>query len=326
MNSPVEPVEPVGTREPREPREPGTVPGGGFGVGYAWAVEEPPRLDTMLSPVHRAAPSGVEGTLTSGVEWALREVGLLDVLDRMTGDAEALHGAAVLWLEQAIAVRGISTRLRQDCAPLAGSWRGEAAQAFGAAMDACLTALDRLAFGLAATAHLLNRAGVAAGAAQDAVTGVVTDAAAWAAAELAATAVADVLTFGLATAGGALAESATLAAFLARAEQISAEFAALVEQLVTELAVLKAARDAIGVSHGLRALHAFRALRQAQTTIAELRGAGSVLRAVEGATDVALGHATGLPLGAEGAKGLGARIRHTITDEAEQIEPDQAGT
>ncbi|MEY9934320.1 uncharacterized protein YukE [Catenulispora sp. GP43] len=301
------------------PMEPGA-PGDGFGVGYAWAVQEPPRLDTMLSPAHRAAPSGLEGTLTWGVAWALREVGLLDVLDRVTGDADALHGAAALWLEQAVAVRGISTRLRQDGVPLAASWRGEAAQAFGAVMDAALTALDRLAFDLAATAHLLNRAGVAAGAAQDAVTGVVADAAAWAAAELAATAVADVLTFGLATAGGALAESATLAAFLARAERISAEFAALVEQLATELAVLRAARDALGASRGLGALHAFRALRRTQETVAELRGAGSVLRLIEGATDAALGHAVGLPLGAEGAKGLGAQIRHTITDEAEQTE------
>ena len=289
-----------------------------FGVGYAWAVEEPPRLDTMLAPVHRAAPSGLEGTLASGVEWILREAGLLDLLDRVTGDAEALHGAAVLWLEQAVAVRGVSTRLRQDGAPVAGSWRGEASQTFGAAMSAYVAALDRLAFEMAATAHLLNRAGVAAGAAQDTVTGIVTDAAAWAAAELAATAVADVLTLGLATIGGALAESATLAAFVARAERITAEFAVLMEQLATELVALKAARDALGAARGLGSVRAVRALRQARKTVSELRGAGSVLRALEGAADAALGQATGLPLGAEGAKSLGSQVRRTLADEAEE--------
>lgn len=288
-----------------------------FGAGYAWTVQEPPKLDTILAPVHRAAPSGLEGALTSGVEWVLRESGLLTVLDRVTGDAEALHGAAVLWLEQAVAVRGISTRLRQDGVPVAGSWRGEAAQAFGTTMDAFVGALDRLASDMAATAHLLNRAGIAGGAAQDAVTGIVSDAAAWVAAELAATAVADAVTFGLATAGGALAESATLAAFLARAERISAEFAALVEELATEIAVLKAARDALGASRGLGAI---RALRDAQGTMRELKGVGKAFHTAEGAADVVLGHAAGLPLGADGPKSLGSQVRKTLRDEAEEIE------
>lgn len=289
---------------------------GEFGAGYAWTVQEPPKLDTILAPVHRAAPSGLEGTLTSGVEWVLREAGLLAVLDRVTGDAEALHGAAVLWLEQAVAVRGISTRLRQDGVPVAGSWRGEAAQTFGATLDAYVAALDRLASDMAATAHLLNRAGIAAGAAQDAVTGIVSDAAAWAAAELAATAVADAVTLGLATVGGALAGSATLAAFVARAERISAEFGALVEELATELAVVKAARDALGARRGLGAI---RALREAQGTMRELRGVGKAFRSAEGAADAVLGHAAGLPLGADGPKSLGSQIRRTISDEAEEI-------
>jgi hypothetical protein len=279
-------------------------------------MEAPPSFDVSLALVHRAPPSGLEGVLASGVEWILREVGLIAVLERVSGDAESLHAAAVVWLEQAVAVRGISAEVRQDCVPVAGSWRGEASQAFATAMGSYVAALDRLAFEMAATAHLLNRAGVAAGAAQDAVTGIVTDAAAWAAAELAATAVADALTLGLATVGGALAESATLAAFVARAERVSAELAALLEQVVTELAALKAARDAIGAARGLSTL---RALRQARDTVTELRGAGSAFRALEKATDAAVGQAAGLPLGAGGPKSLGSQIRKTITDEAEEL-------
>jgi hypothetical protein len=294
-----------------------SAPDAAFGVGYPWAVEAPPTFDTSLAPVHRAAPYGWEGTLAAGVDWALREVGLIAVLERVTGDAEALHGAAVLWLEQAVAARGISARLRHDGAEVAGSWRGEAAQAFGATMGVCLAALDHLTFELAATAHLLNRAGVAAGAAQDTVTGIVTDAAAWATAELAAIAVADAVTLGLATVGGALAESATLAAFTARAERISAELAALLEELATELAVVKAARDAIGAAHGVSTL---RAVRRAQEAVSELRGVGGVFHTVEGAADVVLGHAAGLPLGVHGPRSLGSQIRRTISDEAEEIE------
>lgn len=294
-----------------------SAPDDAFGVGYPWAVEAPPTFDTSLALVHRARPYGWEGTLTAGVEWVLREVGLTAVLERVTGDAEALHGAAVTWLEQAIATRAVSARLRHDGAEVAGSWRGEASQAFGTTMGTSIAALDRLTFELAATAHLLNRAGVAAGAAQDTVTGIVTDAAAWATAELAATAVADAVTLGLATAGGALAESATLAAFAARAERISAELAALLEELATELAAVKAARDAIAAAHGVGTL---RAVRRAQDTMGELRGVGRVFHSVEGAADAVLGHATGLPLGPGGPRGLGSQIKRTISDEAEEIE------
>jgi hypothetical protein len=184
-------------------------------------------------------------------------------------------------------------------------------------MGVSLAALDHLTFELAATAHLLNRAGVAAGAAQDTVTGIVTDAAAWATAELAAIAVADAVTLGLATVGGALAESATLAAFTARAERISAELAALLEELATELAVVKAARDTIGAAHGVSTL---RAVRRAQKAVSELRGVGGVFHSVEGAADVVLGRAAGLPLGAGGPRSLGSQIRRTISDEAEEIE------
>ena len=289
--------------------------GSAFGAGYAWTVQEPPALDASLATVHRAAPAGLEGALASEVEWVLREAGLIAVLERVTGDAEALHEAAAAWLEQAVALRGRSTRLRQDGAAVAGSWRGDASQSFGAAMGECVAAVDQLASGMAATAQLLNRAGVEAGAAQDAVTGILTDAAAWVAAELAATAVADVLTFGLATVGGALAGSVTLAAFVVRAERISARLGTVLEQVAVELAEVRDARDAIAMARGLSTL---RALRQTRATVTELRGTGSVLRAMEGAADAALGEAAGLPLGAHGPDSLGSQIRHTIVDEAER--------
>ncbi|NUR61921.1 MAG: hypothetical protein HOV87_25160 [Catenulispora sp.] len=288
-----------------------------FGVGFAWAVEEAPVFDATLSTVQRAAHAGVEGMFTTGVEWVLREAGLLTILERVSGDAAALHGAAAVWMEQALAARGISVRLRADAAGLAGSWRGEAARAFGEAMGACVGAVDRLASGAARTAHLVNEAGVAAGAAQDLVTGIVADAAEWAAAELAATAVADLLTLGLATIGGALAESATLAAFAARAERVSAEFATTLERLAAELAELKALRDTISGAHGLRRL---RAARQAQETVTGLPGVGRAFHAAQRTADAAIGLETGLPLDADGPKGLGSVIAHTAAQEAEQIE------
>jgi hypothetical protein len=294
------------------PSEPSGVP---LGVGYEWATQQPPSLEMNLTPVHRPAPRGLEGVLTSGVDWVLREAGLIAVLERVTGDAEALHGAAVARLEQAEAVRGLSARLRRGGVAVAGSWGGEASQAFAAAMGARVAALDQLACGMAADAHVLNQAGVVAGAAQDAGTGIVTDAAAWAAAEAAATVAADALTFGLATVGGALAESATLAGFVARAERISAELGGVLEQLAGELAALRAARDAIGAARGLDTL---RAIRQARGTVNGLRGAGGVLHAMERGVGSALRH-SGLPVGPDGPTRLRSLVRRTLSDEVKQV-------
>jgi hypothetical protein len=291
--------------------------GAAFGAGFAWAVEEPPVFDATLSPVRRARPAGLDGVLTSGVEWVLREAGLLDVLERVTGDAEALHGAAAAWMEQALAVRGISVRLRDQGAAPAGCWRGEAARAFGTSMGTFLGALDRVSASAAVTAHLLNETGIAGAAAEELVTGVVVDAAEWAAAELAAMLVADALTLGLATVGGALAESATLAAFVARAERISAEFGTALERLATELAELKAIRESIAAAHGLSKL---RAVRQARGAVDDLPGAGGVFHAAESAADAVIGLETGLPLDADGPKSLGSAIAHTAAEEARQVE------
>jgi hypothetical protein len=284
------------------------------GAGFAWAVEEPAGFDASLSPVRRPTPAGLDGVFTSGVEWVLREARLLAVLERVTGDAGALHEAAVVWMEQALVVRGISARVREAGAAVAGSWYGEAARAFGGSMGAFLAVLDGVAVEVAATAHLLNEAGVVAAAAQDLVTDVVVDAAEWVAAELAATAVADVLTLGLATIGGALAESATLGVFVGRAERISAEFAAALERIASEMAGLRAVRDGVGAAHGVRSR--LRAVREGRDVVAGLPATGGVFRAAEGAADAVVGMETGLPLDGDGVKGLGSSVAHSVAEDA----------
>lgn len=258
--------------------------------------------------------------LTSGVEWVLREARLLAVLERVSGDAGALHEAAVAWMEQALALRGISARLREAGAATAGSWRGEAARAFGGSMGAFLGALDGVAVGAAATARLLNEAGVVAAVAQELVTDVVADAAEWVAAELAATVVADVLTLGLATIGGALAESATLAGFVGRAERISGEFAVALERVAVELAELRAARDTVTAAHGLGRV---RAVRQARGRVGGLPGAGAVFHAAERGADAVIGAETGLPMDGGGVKGLGSSVAHSVVEDVRRVESGQ---
>jgi hypothetical protein len=279
---------------------------------YEWAFQTPPSVPESLPPVHRATPGGLEGTLIDGVDWVLREVGLLTVLDRVTGDGDALHAAAGLWLAQATAVRATAARLRQEAVAVAGSWDGDASAAFGAFLGVCAGALDGLSANLAGTARILNEAGLAGGIAEDLVTGIVADAAEWAAAELAATLTADLLTFGLASVAGCLAESATMAVFVERATKVSADFGETLAELVEEMQGLKRARDAIRAAGGFGKL---KGLRSARTALKDLELLGTAYRVLEATANAELGLATGLPLDQNGVKRLGAILGRTLGEE-----------
>ena len=279
---------------------------------YDWSHQQPSSLPQTLPAVHRTAPHGLEGTLLDGTEWVLRSVGLLDVLDRVTGDADALQTTATRWLAAASELRSISLRLRQGAAAVEPAWTGDASTAFGAFLGTCVGALDALTADLAGTARILNRAAAAAGLAEDLVTGVVADAAEWAAAELAATAVADLLTLGLASLAGGLAESATMAVFVDRAIQISVDFGRTLELLAQELTELKKSHEAIHAARGLAKLDELRGTRAA---VDELELLGTAYRALRATTDTALGLSTGLPLDADGARRFGAVLGRTLGEE-----------
>lgn len=281
-------------------------------TAYDWTHRDPPPLPRSLAPVHRTAPRSVEGALIDGADWILRSVGLLDVLDQVTGDADALQAAATRWLAAATDLRSISVRLRQGAEAVELSWTGDASAAFGVFLGTCVASLDALTAELAGTARILNRAAAAAGLAEDLVTGVVADAAEWAAAELAATAVADLLTLGLASLAGGLAASATMAVFVERAVQISADFGRTLELLAQELAELKKSRKAIHAAGGLAKL---RKLRDTRATIDELELLGTAYRVLEATADTALGLTTGLPLDADGARRFGTVLGRTLGEE-----------
>ena len=281
-------------------------------TAYAWTHQQPPLLPQTLPPVHRTRPHGLEGTLIDGAEWLLRSAGLLDVLDRVTGDADALQSTATHWLTEAATLRSISLHLRQGAAALEPTWTGDASTAFATFLGTCVATLDALTADLSSTAHLLNRAAAAAGLAEDLVTGVVADAAEWAAAELAATAVADLLTLGLASLAGGLAESATMAVFVDRAVQISVDFGRTLELLAQEFVELKKSHEAIHAAEGLAKL---KELRNTRAAIDELELLGTAYRALQATTDTALGLTTGLPLDTDGARRFGAVLGRTLGEE-----------
>ncbi len=141
------------------------------------------------------------------------------------------------------------------------------------------------------------------------MTGIVADAAEWAAAELAATVTADLVTFGLASLAGSVAESATLAIFVERAAKASTDLGRALAGLVRELQDLKTAREAIRAAEGFQKV---RELRHARTAVQELSLTGNAYRVLDGAANRAVGAATGLPLDRDGAKSIGSVIGQTL--------------
>ena len=205
---------------------------------YQWAA--PPTVPDTLTQVHH--PAVFDEAFADGVAWVLRKVGLLDLLEKVTGNGAALHAAAKIWLEQAHVVRGVAGGIRRGASSLPEAWRGDASAAFGTCLGQVVADLDRLTADLADTARILNQAGDEAGIAEDLVVGIVTEAAEWAVAELAATVVADIFTLGLASLVGGLAESATMAVFVERAAKVSAHLGVVLNGLARELDDLKTAR------------------------------------------------------------------------------------
>jgi uncharacterized protein YukE len=278
---------------------------------YDWAVRSAPPVPTELPPVHRPVRGGLDRILGEGVDWILRETGLLGALERVTGNGDALHAAAQAWLDRAIEVRNATARLRVGAVPLPEAWEGGASDAFGGFMGRFVADVDAMAAGLADTARILDQAGASAGVAEDLVTGIIVDAAEWAAAELAATVVADLFTLGLASVAGGIAESATMAVFVERAAKVSADLGATLEQLVRELDDLKNAREAIRAAQGFRKL---KELKKARTTLQDLDLLGPASGKLISWADKAVGSGAGLPMGHLGLRGLGMDVARTVAE------------
>lgn len=266
---------------------------------YPWVADPPPPIPGPLAPVPASAAGRVDALLDSAVAWVLRRGGLLAVLDRVTGDGPAVHAAAAGWREGALEIREVSSALREGASRVGDGWDGAAAEAFGGLLGTYVAIVDDLCVNTAAMAVALNRAGIACSLAERLVVEVVADAAAWAAAELAATAVADVLTLGLATVAGAVAESATLAVFVERAAAVSAELAMTLDEVAAEVASLKTARTALRDVGGFAKL---RKLHDGRRDLERLPVLHEMAAYLEAAADVAVGQSAGLPLGVTGAK------------------------
>ncbi|MEV7213138.1 WXG100 family type VII secretion target [Kitasatospora cineracea] len=202
---------------------------------YAWAQAQIQRSIQDLPEAEHKSRGGLGGALDQAVEWALEESGLLDMLEKVTGNLAELNAATMEWQAQAGAVRSVAAELRSGVMPVAESWQGSASDAFGGHMGNVADALDQTAEEMMQTAQIINSAAQECAMAEGMVIEIITEAIEALIASLAAEAVLSLVTFGAAALVGALIDEAEIGTFVARVAQVSTKLAKALEELLKAL-------------------------------------------------------------------------------------------
>jgi uncharacterized protein YukE len=247
---------------------PGAMPGGPGGSGsaaYGWsqagAAEAPAPLEAAGHPDR----SGLGGMLDEAVQWALEKSGLMDELEKVTGNLAELNAAAEEWQAQARAVQSVADQLR-------GGWEGRASDAFGTHMGEVVEALDSTAEGMYQTAEIISRAAQECAVAEGMVVDIIAEAIEALIVSLAAEAVIAVFTAGIGVIADALITEAEIGVFVARVAKVSTELAENLEKL------LKALKE---LGQAVKAVRNLRTARTALDAVKDVKAAAQGLREFE---------------------------------------------
>ncbi|MFJ5924208.1 hypothetical protein ACIQF6_16575 [Kitasatospora sp. NPDC092948] len=223
---------------------------------YAWAHAQVEQAMANLDPAQHPSRGGLGGALDEAVEWALKESGLIDMLEKVTGDLAELNNAAEEWQAQAHAVQSVARELRSGAVPLSEAWAGGASDAFGGHMGDVADALDQTADGMMQTAQIINSAAQECAMAEGMVIQIISEAIEALIVSLAAEAVIAVFTMGIGLIADALISEAEIATFVARVARVSTQLAQKLEELLKALkelgSAVKAVRNMEGISKALK--------------------------------------------------------------------------
>ncbi|MFJ5676929.1 WXG100 family type VII secretion target [Streptomyces sp. NPDC093097] len=237
------------------------------GDAYGWIRKANPAPMASLPEATHPSRGGLGGMLDEAVEFALEKSGLLDVLEKVTGDLAQLNAAADAWQSQAKALQLVAEELRTSANPLSRQWEGQASGAFSGHMGDLVEAVDSTAEGMAQTAKIINSAAQECAQAEGMIIEIISEAIEALIASLAAEAVIAILTAGIGLIADALITEAEIAVFVARVARVS-------EQLATKLEELLKALKELG--------SAVKAVRNIRTAKNALGGIKKVEKAVEG--------------------------------------------
>ncbi|MFB7668498.1 WXG100 family type VII secretion target [Kitasatospora sp. NPDC056138] len=242
----------VGATTGAYPLAPGTPsPYGGAGLtssgssAYTWARNNYPAPAAELTPATHPSRDGLGGMLDEAVQYALEKSGLMDELEKVTGNLDELNAAAEEWQAQAKAVQYVAEQLRGNVVPLSAQWEGTASDAFGRHMGEVVEALDSTAEGMLQTAQIINSAAQECALAEGMIIEIISEAIEALIVSLAAEAVIAVLTAGIGLIADALISEAEIAVFVARVARVSTELAENLEKILKALKDLGSAVKAV---------------------------------------------------------------------------------
>ncbi|WP_037576356.1 WXG100 family type VII secretion target [Phaeacidiphilus oryzae] len=224
-------------------------------MAYEWTGAAGLNLPAALPEIHKEHEGGIGGLIDSGVQAVLDHTPLQHMLEQVTGNADALHQAGQQWLDQAHAADQLAQQLRSGAKPLDANWTGDASDRFSGFMGDIVEQVESMSQDMAQTAQILNQAGQECQMAEDVIKMIIRELIEWAAMTLAATAVADLVTFGLATIVGTIAEGAEVAAFVARATEETTKLGRILRDLLKMLKEIEEAGKEVKSAEGLAKLN-----------------------------------------------------------------------
>jgi WXG100 family type VII secretion target len=180
----------------------------------------------------------VDGTIRA----AIKELGLDDFLEKVSGDNERLLAVAQEWRAAARDMQGVVEDLRAERRTLQASWTGEAAQAFGGQMAEFEQDLLGETDDLNTIAELLEMAADACAVAEEAMVELIVEFVEALLAAAATAAIVALLTAGVGAAVGPLIAAAGTAHRMLKAIRITAKLADRLKELADRMRALQKMR------------------------------------------------------------------------------------
>lgn len=182
------------------------------------------------------------GALDGTIRAAIKELGLDDYLEKVSGDNERLRTVAQEWRAAARDMQGVVEDLRAERRTLEASWTGEAAKAFGGQMAEFEQGLLGEAEDMITIAELLEMAAEACAVAEDAMVELIVEIVEALLVAAATAAIVALLTAGIGAAIGPLIAAAGTAHRMLKAVRITAKLADRLKDLADRLRALQKLR------------------------------------------------------------------------------------
>ncbi|MCZ1006543.1 WXG100 family type VII secretion target [Streptomyces lydicus] len=263
------------------------------------------------------------GALDSVIRGAIKELGLDEYLEKVSGDNEKLLETAREWRAAARGMQGVVDDLQAERRALQRTWTGEASEAFGGTMSEFEKALQGEAEDMITVAELLEMAAESCAEAEETMVVLITEVVEALLVAAATAAIVAILTAGVGAAIGPLIGAAGAAHRAMKAVRITAKLADKLKDLADRMRALQKLRRARIKAKALwRNKNARKKLnknlKRIGNKVVGAKAAGAAIGAAPLANSV-IEHHTGVDVG-EYVSEKTANIRETVAEAGNKAE------